>query len=225
MGAILIGICAGSSNPAMLAGNDELFAFWCFLCLPGILLTVLTIFASLMAPALTAPSIAMERDRGTWDMLRATPQSPRTILLAKLFGALARLRIWRLLFAVSVLNGALAACSAILTAQDSLAILGLLVGIITVARPWAEVLFAAFAGMYASTWTRSATMALVAGYTAVVLFKLINNSFLWLAISAGLNLQGAILFMITLGPTTIYIIATALLLLALVLRAEKIAYE
>ena len=107
IGAVLVGLCAGAGNPALFLGNEELLAFWCFLCVPAMLLNILSTFGSLMAPALTAPAISMEVDRGTWEVLRATPQSTRAIVVAKLLGALARLRIWPVLFALSLLQGLL----------------------------------------------------------------------------------------------------------------------
>lgn len=221
LGAILFGLCAGTSNPALLAGNDALIAFWCFLCLPGILLNGLTMFGTLMAPALTAPTISMELDRGTWDILRATPLPTRSIVLAKLFGALARLRIWPVLFAVSLLQGLLIACS-MTFASGSLAIWGAALGATTAVRPWLEILFAGFMGMFASTRVRSATMALAGSYTAVVLVKLFNSSLLWLAISSLFELDETALVISGVGPTAVYALAIVLLGLTLLRQAKKL---
>lgn len=220
MGVIVLGICTGSTNPALFSGNDGLIAFWCFMCLPGILLSALTLFGSFMAPALTAPTISLELANGTWDILRATPMPTRTILLAKLFGGLARLRLfWWLLFGVSMFQGLLMTCSTSLAA-GKYAIWGWLIGLCTVTRPWLEVLFAAFVGMLISTWTRSGTMALVGSYTAVVFFKIFNSAVLWLAVSALLGADEIMLLTSTLGPTFVYGVATIGVMVGLVIRAN-----
>lgn len=225
IGAILFGLCAGTANPVLLSGADEVILFWCLLCLPGALLSMLTIFGSLMAPALTAPSISMEVDRGTWDILRMTPQSTPSILLAKLFGALARLRIWPALFALSLLQGLMLACVIIAFGGET-AVWGSLVGIAAIVRPWLEILFAAFAGMYISTWARSATTALAGAYTGVITFKIFNSSSLWLGVLGLLGLsETALLLGGTAGPTAVYALATAALWLGMVHRGRKLGYS
>ncbi|MFQ5436713.1 MAG: ABC transporter permease [Anaerolineae bacterium] len=225
IGAIFFGLCAGWSNPALFAANNDLAVFYCFLCLPGILLTGLTMFGSFMAPALTAPSISMEVDKGTWEMLRVTPLSARSIVLAKLFGGLSRLRIlWPTLFAVSLLQGVIWVCS--LTMMGGrLALFGAALGVSATVRPWLEVLFAGIAGMVASTRVKSATMALVATYTAVVLMKLINSSLLWYGVSSLFDWQETGLVVSTVGPTAVYGIAVLGLFWSLIKLADGVGLE
>lgn len=229
MGAILFGVCAGSSNPALWAGNEALVAFWCFLCLPGIVLNGLTLFGMFMAPALTAPTISMELDRGTWDILRATPLSTRSIVLAKLFGALARLRIWPILFALSLLQGLLLTCSlvfALSTASGDLAAFsGVVVGVTSAVRPWLEILFAAFVGMVASTLVKSATTALAASYTAVALTKLFNSSLVWMGIASVFDLHESLVLVASgVGPTAVYMVAIVGLWIGLLRQADRLSY-
>ena len=147
MGAIVLGLCAGA-NPALLGAtaDDELFIFICLLCLPGTLLSMLTIYGSFMAPALTAPTISMEVDRGTWEILRLTPHSTASILLAKLFGGLARLPIWKLMLALSGFQALMLFCLLSFVAGGT-AVSGFFIGLGALIRPWVEVLFAAFIGM------------------------------------------------------------------------------
>lgn len=223
MGAIFLGLCAGWGNPALFANNNnELVAFWCFLCLPSILLTGLTMFGSFMAPALTAPAVSIEIDKGTWDLLRVTPMSTRSIVIAKMFGGLSRLRIiWPLMFAVSLLQGLILVCSVALT-DGRIALFGAALGVTAILRPWLEVLFAAVVGMAASIRVRTATMALVASYTAVGLMKLINNSLLWLAVGSLFNLEGIGLLISTLGPTAFYLLANIFFWLVLIRQAKNI---
>ena len=220
IGAVIFGLCAGSSNPALL--NDEMYIFWCFLCLPGILLNGLTMFVTLMAPALTAPAISTEVDQGTWEILRVTPMPGRTIMLAKLFGALSRLRIaWPILFALSLLQGLMWACSLTIGGGD-FSLLGVPLGLTTVLRPWLEIGFAAMAGLYASARMRSATMALTASYTAVFLVKLINSSSLWTGVFLLAGGEGFSMMAGILGPTIIYTFIIGGLIWALFRQAERL---
>ena len=228
MGAIVLGLCAGSSSNAVLfAGDEDLLVFWCLLCLPGMLLSMVTIFATFMAPALTAPAISMEMDKGTWDILRMTPQSTGSILLAKLLGGLARLRIvWPVMFVLSLFQGLLITCVAALGGGE-LGLWGMVLGITTIFRPWLEVLFAAFMGMFVSTWVRSATLALVGTYVGVLLVKFFNSSTLWLLIGGGvLGAESNSMFVSgTAGPVIIYFFLLIGLVIGIVLRAEKIGLE
>ena len=225
IGVISLGICGGVTNPALFAGNDEMLAAACFICLPGFLITAVTLYAQLMTPALLAPTISMERAAGTWDILRATPLSMRSIFLAKLFGALSRLRIWLVLFALTLLQGGIMACSLTLLGGET-AWWGGVMGVATTLRPWLEIIFAAFAGMYASTLASSAMMALVAAYGAVVLVKIFNSSGLWLAVGLLAELDDtATLLMPTLGPIVIYLLLITAVWLGLYQQAKKLRTE
>lgn len=223
LGAIIFGICAGFSNPALLSGNDAIFAFYCLLCLPGILLNGVTMFGMLMAPALTAPTISMELDRGTWDILRATPLSTRSIIMAKLFGALGRLRIWPILFALSLLQGLLITCS-MTFAGKNLAIWGAIWGATSAIRPWLEVLFAGFTGMYISTRLHSSTTALAGSYTAVVLMRVVNSSLLWLGVSSLFELDEVGYAISGVGPTAVYLLAIGGLWIGLMRQADRMGF-
>ena len=225
IGVLSLGICGGVSNPALFAGNDELLAAACFICLPGFLITAVTLYAQIMAPALTAPTISMERAAGTWDILRTTPMSTNAIFMAKLFGSLSRLRIWLVLFALTLLQGGIMACSLTLFSGENAA-WGIVVGAATTLKPWLEIIFAAFAGMYASTLASSAMMALVAAYGAVVFVKIFNSSGLWLAITFLAELDDpASLLMPTLGPIVIYILLITAVWLGLYQQAKKLRTE
>ena len=224
MGAIVLGLCAGT-NPALFGAteDDELFAFICVLCLPGALLSMLTIYGSFMAPALTAPTISMEVDRGTWDILRLTPHSTAGILLAKLFGGLARLRIWKVMLALSGFQALMMVCVLTFTAGTT-AVSGLLIGLGALIRPWVEVLFAAFIGMYISTWVKSARMALAGSYVSVVLMKVFSNSAIWLGIWSLLSTDdGSVLTGSILSPAIVYGTAVLLLWWGIVRQANKLS--
>ena len=225
MAAIVLGLCAGT-NPALLGStvaNEEFFIFICVLCLPGTLLSMLTIYGSFMAPALTAPSISMEMDQGTWDILRLTPYSTPSILLAKLFGSLSRLPIWKALLALSLFQSLILFCILSALTEGSF-ISGLLLGTGTLLRPWVEVLFAAFVGMYISTWVRSSTYALAGSYTLVIIMKMVSNNAIWLGIWSLFNVgEGGTLAGSVLSPAILYGTAVLFLWWGIVRQANKLS--
>lgn len=222
LGVIVLGFCGGFNNPAFFANNDELFLISCLVCLPGVLLSMLTIFGSLIAPALTAPTISLERTQGTWDVLRTTPQSMESILLAKLFGGLARMRIWTALLALSLFQGLIFFCS-LTTLSSETAAWGWLVALMAVIRPWLEILFAAFTGMFFSTAVQSATVALTGSYAIIVIFRLFNNSTLWYAITNLAAPDSVVLIVVgAVGPTAVYALAVAGLWLGILYQANRL---
>lgn len=222
MAALILGVCGATGNSALLISNEELALVWCLLCLPGMALSAMMLFGSLMAPALTAPAISYERETGAWEILCVTPLSQRQIVLAKLFGGLARLRIfWLLLFAASLFQGAIMACSLALV-SPTFAVWSWLLGLSIMLRPWLEVSFAGLAGILSSLWVRSAVVALVTSYTAVLLFKLLNNSLLWLWIGS-LFTEGRMMLMLSnMIPTTNYALALLVGILMLLWRSERL---
>jgi hypothetical protein len=124
-----------------------------------------------------------------------------------------------------MLQGLLIGCSMSL-AGGTLSLWGAPLGMAAVIRPWLEILFAAFLGMYLSTWVRSATMALAATYTGLVLFKIFNSSSLWLAVTTLLDLNESILLVSGgIGPTAVYSLAMTALWLGLARQANKLSYS
>jgi hypothetical protein len=232
LAALVIGGCTLYTNPALLLGGidtDIIGPLICLYCLPGVVVSALTLFGSFMAPAVTAPSISSELSRGTWDILRLTPQSTLSILLAKLFGALSRLPIWRLLGVLTFIQTCLLTLGLLeAAADDGLEFfLVILTSFFLLGRPWIEILFAAFLGMYASTWVRSETLALAASYGALILAKII----IWLAGSAlpllALDYTGEVPLVLVVSsvPVILYGVATAALLFGLFHRAQKLSYN
>jgi ABC-type transport system involved in multi-copper enzyme maturation permease subunit len=195
--------------------------------LPGIVVSALTLFGSFMAPAVTAPSISSELSQGTWDILRLTPQSTLSILLAKLFGGLSRLPIWTALGVLTLIQTCFLTFGLLTTSADSgpdflrvILTIPFLLG-----RPWIEILFAAFLGMYASTWIRSDTLALAASYGALLLAKVIvwlASSLLPLLMVDDLS-ENLLLFIFSSAPAILYLLATAALLFGLFHRAQKLS--
>lgn len=220
LGTILIGACTGFTSPLLYGASDAMSALYCFLCLPGLLVNIVVLYALFTAPALTAPLISIERDRGTWETLRTTPQSTRSIVMAKLFGALSRQRIWPILIGLTLLQGAALGCSYGLF-QSQFAWLGIFVGGAAALRPLLEVFFAALCGLVASLWLRSATSALVFSYSAVLALKLLNSSAAWAIISELLPQTSLPLLMTTAVPVIIYTLIIAILLLVMRWRLNE----
>jgi ABC-type transport system involved in multi-copper enzyme maturation permease subunit len=225
LGVIVFGICGAVSNPAMFAGNEDMIVATVFICLPGFFITAVTLYAQILTPALIAPTISMERAAGTWDILRTTPLSTRSIFLAKLFGALSRLRIWTVLFVLTLLQGGIMACSLALLDGET-AWQGLVLGAATAVRPWLEIIFAAFVAMYASTLSRSAMTALVAAYGAVILVKMFNSGGMWLTVSLLVELGGAeTVLLLVLAPIAVYMLLITAVWLGLFRQAKKLRTE
>lgn len=223
LGALVLAICAGYANPALFVGDDRYILLWCLICLPNVALTCLTWIGVIMAPALTAPTINLELSRGTWDILRLTPQPVSTIIVAKMMGALSRLPIWRVMAVLSILQAAVLLCGMALIQGGPQ---GLFLALSIVLRPWVEILFAAVLGMICSSWLRSATLALVAAYGGVLLLKVLTGFFGWLIL--GLLLETDIRSLssaVALGPVTLYVALAAVLFSILIRRADKIAYN
>jgi hypothetical protein len=101
-----------------------------------------------------------------------------------------------------------------------------IIGLATTLRPWLEIIFAAFVGMYASTLASSAMIALVAAYGAVVLVKIFNSSGLWLGVTLLAELDDtATLLLPTLGPIVIYGLLITAVWLGLYQQATKMRTE
>lgn len=222
IGAILTGLCSGTGG-SFLNGNETLLAAACFLCIPNFLLTAVSLYGSLIVPALTAPAISMEMDRGTWEILRVTPLPTIEIVLAKMLGALSRLRIWLLLLALSAIQGGLSFLIMLLFGQET-AVLSPVIGFSVFIRPWLEIFFAAGMGMYLSLRTRSAVTALVGTYGLILAVKLVNNSAIWSVIflNAFNEPDWVMTLATTAGPTAVYASALILLVIGLVHQAKQL---
>jgi ABC-type transport system involved in multi-copper enzyme maturation permease subunit len=228
LAALVLGSCTLYSNPALLLGGSDFGPLFCLFCLPGIVVSALTLFGSFMAPAVTAPSISSELSQGTWDILRLTPQSTLSILLAKLFGGLSRLPIWTVLGALTLVQTCFLMFGlAALLPGDSIVdfFLIILTSVCLLGRPWIEILFAAFLGMYVSTWIRSQTLALATSYGALIFMKVIVWVVaIFLPLLLVLDLREGLLLGVTSSlPVILYGLATAGLLFGLFHRAQKLS--
>ncbi|MEM8858958.1 MAG: hypothetical protein AAGD96_11595 [Chloroflexota bacterium] len=149
-------------------------------CIPNILVQILTWVGLIIAPALTAPAVVEEVNRGSWEILRLTPMPILDIIWAKLLGGLSRLRIWWALIILSVVYGlgtGIGTSLLIYETTDQIAVgWGLLTAIVAVSRPLLEIGFAGLTGLTVSLWTASARAALIATYALVLLSKLIFST-------------------------------------------------
>ena len=223
LSAIILGGCGGISNRSLLLGTDPALSIvWGLVCIPGALISMVTFYGLLMAPSLTVPALSTEKDKGTWDILRLTPHPLGTILLAKTLGGLRRLGIWKWLLILTLIEGLILTVGSFFSGEGFF-VVGLTAGLTAVFRPWLEILFSATFGMYLSTWISTAPVTLATTYGGLLLFRMLNNTPLWLIIWNGLfKLDDATT--ITLGllsPTVIYIVALILLAYGIIKRAEK----
>lgn len=135
-------------------------------------------------PVLTASSIARERELGTFDLLRVTLLTERSIVLGKLAASLARL--WPGIVMLALLSpfhlaqgliGAFLLPSASLSASlpEEMEVLWwtkmTLDGIVGLIRPWADLMLHAAVGLFASVRFRSSIQAIAVAYGALVLVQ------------------------------------------------------
>ncbi|MEM7334840.1 MAG: hypothetical protein AAF490_22375 [Chloroflexota bacterium] len=223
LAALVLGACGGVSNRSYLLGLDPNAAIlWGMVCIPAMLISMVTLYGLLMAPALTAPALRLERDRGTWDILRLTPQPVSMILVAKVLGGLRRLGIWKILLVLTAIEGLVLGIGGLFT-EEGLYAVGLAGGLTAVIRPWIEILFSAALGMYLSTWVGSASVTLALTYGGLLLFRMFNNTFLWMGIWGGLLQQNeeTTIALGLLFPTLMYVIAVIFLGFGIIRRANK----
>lgn len=231
-GALFMALCSGISS-ILLAGTDadELALLWCQVCLSGIAVQTLSLIGTMLAPALTAPTVSREISMGTWDTLNVIPQSSASILWAKFMGALARLRlVWVGLLAASILQTLLLACTAMVATATideatSMLLLSNLVGVVLGGlRPWLEVLFAACIGLYLSTRLATMTSALAASYGAIVIMRIVASSLLWGGAGLAFNWsRSGVLLLSSILPTLVYMLAVIALIWATSRRAALVS--
>lgn len=126
-------------------------------------MTVQSMMLWLIAPALTATSVSGEIEKGTWELLLATPLSGRRIIAGKLGAAMAYVSL--LLFAgLPVLS-----LGVILGGVSTLWLTTMWLGALTTG------LAGAMLGLFFSTVARSSARALVASYVSVVLLSILRS--------------------------------------------------
>lgn len=219
LGAILLGLCAGYSNPTFLTAGNGLGAIWCLLCLPSMAQNIITWLGSVMAGVVTAPSVCLERTNGTWEILRLVPQSPQAILLAKLFGSLARLQIiWIALFFLTVIQAIVLLFTGLFIDQLGL---GSVVALFALIRPWQDILFTALWGMTLSTWTKSVTVALAGTFAGLLVMKLLSG-LSWIMVIWASPAEQLLLILPVVWPVLLYGLAIVILLALLPGRATTL---
>jgi hypothetical protein len=227
---LVLGVCGYGQASALMGLSNQTGVFFALICIPNILIQILTWIGLIIAPALTAPSVVEEVHRGSWDILRLTPMPTMHIIVAKFLGGLSRLKIWRVLLITSALYAAGAAIgSSTLFYQESAPapiFWGLVTGLMIFIRPWLEIGFAGLAGLMLSLWTSSTRAALIGSYALVVFFRLVlGNIVLW-SIVAGmveLDYESAAFAVGSMGLDVLYI-ASGLLLFWL-LRKRALALD
>ena len=173
--SLLLGFCGGFQTPYWQV-NEDLFAIYCLICLPSGLMNVLTWYGLVAAPALTAPSIGLEQASGSWEMLLTVLQSRQEIIFAKFFGAMARLKIWRPLLVLGLIQVCAGSILLMVRINQPADLLGLLVLPASILRPILSIFIAGLFGLYLSTWINSPTLTLTATYAGIFTMKFL----LWL---------------------------------------------
>lgn len=205
---VVLGFCCGANSLSAFFGIGELSSVLAVAtCIPGAITQAISWAALVLVPALTAPMVIEEKRLGTWEVLRMTPYSTSEIILSKLLGGLARLKIWKpllLLNAVQLLIGVVviytvATRNTIFSTDFVMTVANPLL----VLRPWIEIAWIACTGLVFSTIMESGRAALVATYAVVVGFKFLNGWLLWVILALvleGLFSSALIAGIVSMGP-------------------------
>ncbi|MCP4543395.1 MAG: hypothetical protein GY832_40290 [Chloroflexi bacterium] len=158
-------------------------------CLVSTVSSMLAFGLSWIAPALTAGTIARERELFTFDLLRTTLLTERSIVLGKLGGCIAQL--WPGLLALALLTpfqlfivagsgflqpfffgfGALMAMSTPGAEWSGMWLWLLVVGAAGLCRPWAHLALHTTIGLFVSTVVRSSGLAVAASYGVILVMR------------------------------------------------------
>ncbi len=221
--------CGYGQLTTLLGLGDAGGALFALICIPNIIIQMITWVGIIIAPALTAPSIVEELDRGSWDILRLTPMPTTHIIFAKLLGGLSRLRIWIILFITSIIYAAAVGLGSIFLLESTAGGGGLGWGLTTIVmtliRPWVEIGFAGLAGLTLSLWTHSARAALIGSYALVLVYRIILAPVAWGVTAALLvenGFEAAAFGAGTLAINVLYLITGFFLTLALRRRAKAL---
>ena len=152
-------------------------------CLLSVVTSLLTFALPWIAPALTATTIARERELGTLDLLRSTLLTERSIVLGKLGGCLARL--WPGIFTLALLtpvqmvwvtgSGLLGMFSSVVMDAGFETWLSwvwlLLTGVAGLLRPWSDLALHAAIGLFVSVLSRSSGAAIAVSYGTILVIR------------------------------------------------------
>ena len=163
-------------------------------CLVSVVTSLLSFALPWIAPALTAATIARERELGTFDLLRVTLLTERSIVLGKLGGCLAWL--WPGILTLALLTpfqvvlgagiglfGSSSYLPVLMTDSisdaEGLWVWLLLMGVAGLLKPWGDLALHAALGIFVSVLARSSGTAIVVSYSAILVVRV----FLWLVTS------------------------------------------
>jgi len=156
-------------------------------CLLSVVTWLLSFALPWIAPVFTATTIARERELGTFDLLRVTLLSERSIVLGKLGGSLARL--WPGVLTLLLLtplqivwvvgSSSLGPLSSVMTGAMIVSELEtssfwmwlVLAGVVGWLRPWGALSLNAAVGLFISALARSSGMAIAAAYGVIIALR------------------------------------------------------
>ena len=181
---LALGVCGYGQASSLIGISDQAGILFALVCIPNILIQMLTWIGLIIAPALTAPSVVEEVHRGSWEILRLTPMPTMHVIVAKFLGSLSRLKIWKALLVLSIIYAAGTGIgSSVLVFQQTGAVAffwGVLAGVMILLRPWLEIGFAALSGLTLSLWTSSTRAALIGSYGLTLFFRIVlGNAVMW----------------------------------------------
>ncbi|HSH05225.1 MAG TPA: hypothetical protein VLL52_22105 [Anaerolineae bacterium] len=181
LAGLVFSFCGAGTNTLLFESDDALWWTWCIIFLPILVKNIILLNATILAPVLTAPTISHEINRGTWDILRLTPQPTFFIVIAKLIGSLGRLSFMTTLLLINIFEAIIMSLIGFFISSPTITItIGIIFGATSIIfRPFLEILFIALIGLILSTFLRSANTAIATSYILWICFKLANNIILW----------------------------------------------
>lgn len=156
-------------------------------CLVSTVSSLLAFGLSWIAPALTAGTIARERELATFDLLQVTLLTERSIVLGKLAGCIAQL--WPGILVLALLtpfqlftitgSGFLQPYLFGLGALTTMSTPGaewpwgwlVLAGVVGLSRPWSHLALHTTIGLFISTLVRSSGLAVAAAYGTIIVVR------------------------------------------------------
>ena len=228
LAVLALGVCGYWQSAGLLGLSEGAGLFFALICIPNILMQMITWTGIIITPALTAPSIVEELHRGSWDILRLTPIPTMHIIVAKFLGALSRLKIWKLMLILSVIYGAgvgIGSSAVFFQGSNRLPLIwGFIAGVMTLIKPWLEIGFAGLSGLTLSLWTNSTRAALVGTYALTLFYRIVlGNIAMWGTVftvgTLGLGYEDAAFAFGSMGVVLLYLISGVVLFFLMRKRA------
>lgn len=215
-------------SPFSILGSEQFGFLFITTCLPNLAVQLITWIGLISAPAMTAPAVVEEVQRGSWDILRLTPMPVHEIVIAKLLGGLSHLKIWIPLLVISLIQIVLLLLGLTASVASSLSldsVLPFLMGSASLLlRPWLEIIFAGFIGITISLWAATTRGALISSYAIILIVKIFLSNIVALVVGISLSEIGFDLLGAAISVATPILLYTSLIIASIFLIVRRSRY-